>query len=128
AQGKSGKDMARWAGSISNAYRDGGGSGRIIADADAALAYAFYRLPATYAALSATFGALRQADPDFSPKTVLDVGAGPGTAAWAACACYPDLQSIVLLDENPFFVRLAADLVGDDAAPALRPAASRIGT
>jgi ribosomal protein RSM22 (predicted rRNA methylase) len=127
AQGKSGSDMARWAASISSAYRDGVGSAHVIANADAALAYAFCRLPATYAALSAVFDALAEAAPDFSPKTILDVGAGPGTAAWAASARYPDLRAIVLVDENPFFGKVAADLVRDSATAALRAAECRTG-
>ena len=70
---------------ISQAYRDGGGSSAIRSEADA-LAYALARMPATYAAVSASLNALHEIRPDFAPTSLLDVGAGPGTATWAAAA------------------------------------------
>ena len=38
--------------------------------------------------------------PDFAPKSLLDVGAGPGTASWAAAEAFSSLQSFTLLDAN----------------------------
>src|SRR3954452_3075807 len=67
--------------SISKTYRDGGGSGAIRSETDA-LAYALARMPATYAAVTASLNALREIRTDFLPKTLLDIGAGPGTATW----------------------------------------------
>ena len=84
---------------ISQTYRDGGGSGAIRSEADA-LAYALARMPATYAAVTASLNALREIVPDFAPKTLLDIGAGPGTAAWAAAEAFPSLQNFALLDTN----------------------------
>lgn len=49
-----------------------------------ALAYALSRLPGCYAASLRIFRELSVRLPDFQPKTLLDFGAGPGTAAWAA--------------------------------------------
>ena len=72
-------------------YRDGGGSGAIRSEADA-LAYALARMPATYAAVTASLNALVEIRPDFAPKDLLDVGAGPGTATWAAAEAFPSLQ------------------------------------
>ena len=34
------------------------------------------------------------------PNTLLDVGAGPGTASWAAAEAFPSLQDFTLLDAN----------------------------
>src|SRR5947208_7799544 len=82
-RGFSRSDAAGRAASISKTYRNGGGSGAIRSEADA-LAYALARMPATYAAVTASLNALVEIRPDFSPKTLLDVGAGPGTATWAA--------------------------------------------
>ena len=58
-----------------------------------ALAYALARMPATYAAVTASLNALREIRPDFAPASLLDVGAGPGTATWAAAEAFPSLQS-----------------------------------
>ena len=51
---------------ISQTYRDGGGSGAIRSETDA-LAYALARMPATYAAVTASLNALREITPDFAP-------------------------------------------------------------
>src|SRR4030088_899644 len=76
-QGLSRTDAAGRAASISKTYRDGGGSGAITSEGDA-LAYALARMPATYAAVTASLNALRGIAPDFAPASLLDVGAGHG--------------------------------------------------
>ena len=76
-QGFSRNDAAERAAAISKTYRDGGDSGAIRIETDA-LAYALARMPATYAAVVASLNALCEIRPDFSPKSLLDVGAGPG--------------------------------------------------
>ncbi len=111
-QGLSRNDAAERASLISQTYRDGGGSSAIRSEADA-LAYALARMPATYAAVSASLNALREIRPDFAPASLLDVGAGPGTATWAATAAFPSLTSLVLLDSNSALRALALDLGGD---------------
>src|SRR2546429_10026022 len=92
-------DAAGRAASISKTYRDGGGSGAIRSEADA-LAYALARMPATYAAVIASLNALVEIKPDFAPNSLLDVGAGPGPATWAAAAAFPSLTSLALLAAN----------------------------
>ena len=108
-QGLSRNDIASRAASISKTYRDGGGSGAIRSEVDA-LAYALARMPATYAAVVASLNALCEIAPDFAPHSLLDVGAGPGTASWAAAATFPSLQSFALLDANAALRALALDL------------------
>src|SRR5260370_25295739 len=108
-QGLSRNDTAERASLISQTYRDGGGSSAIRSEADA-LAYALARMPATYAAVTASLNALREIRPDFTPASLLDVGAGPGTATWAAAAAFPSLTSFALLDANSALPALALDL------------------
>src|SRR5712672_2477133 len=69
--------------SISQTFRDVVCSGAIRTETDA-LAYALARMPATYAAVTASLNALCEIRPDFVPASLLDIGAGPGTATWAA--------------------------------------------
>ena len=107
--GLSRNDAAERASRISQTYRDGGGSGAIRTEADA-LAYALARMPATYAAVTASLNAVREMLPDFAPKSLLDVGAGPGTASWAVAEAFSSLQNFTLLDANPALRALALEL------------------
>lgn len=113
-QGFSRNDAAERAAAISKTYRDGGGSGAIKSPTDA-LAYALARMPATYAAIVASLNALCEIRPDFSPNSLLDVGAGPGTATWAAAEAFSSLQHFVLLDANDALRTLALDLISESA-------------
>src|SRR3981081_4883939 len=108
-QGLLRNDAAERATLISQTYRDGGGSTPIRPEADA-LASALARMPATYAAVTASLNALRKITPHFAPASLLDVGAGPGTATWAATETFSSLQSFTLLDANPALRALALDL------------------
>jgi ribosomal protein RSM22 (predicted rRNA methylase) len=107
--GLSRSDAAERSAQISETYRGGGGSTAIRSEADA-LAYALARMPATYAAVAASLNALGDVRPDFAPKTLLDVGAGPGTAAWAAAEAFSSLADFTLIDANAALRTLALDL------------------
>jgi ribosomal protein RSM22 (predicted rRNA methylase) len=109
--GLSRSDAAQRSAAISNTYRGGGGSGAIRTETDA-LAYALARMPATYAAVIACLNALREVRPDFAPKALLDIGAGPGTATWAAAEAFPSLMDFALIDANAALRRSALDLFG----------------
>ncbi len=67
------------------------------------LAYLITRLPATYAASHAALAALAERRPDFRPRSLLDLGSGPGTAAWAACAVFPSLDRFTLVEREGRF-------------------------
>lgn len=109
--GVSRNDAAQRASAISRTYRRGGGSAAIATETDA-LAYALARMPATYAAMTACLNALCEARPDFAPQSLLDIGAGPGTATWAAAEAFGSLRSFALLDANTALRRLAIELAG----------------
>ncbi|MGF6306496.1 ribosomal protein RSM22 (predicted rRNA methylase) [Bradyrhizobium sp. i1.8.4] len=108
-EGLSRSDAAGRAALISQTYREGGGSGTIRTETDA-LAYALARMPATYAAVVASLKALTEIRPDFAPASLLDVGAGPGTATWAAAEAFTSLQGFTLLDANGALRTLAQEL------------------
>jgi ribosomal protein RSM22 (predicted rRNA methylase) len=111
-------DTAARAERISLTYRGGGTSAPITSEADA-LAYAGARMPATYAAVTACLNALSAIRPDFAPTTLLDVGAGPGTASWAAAQAFDTLQRFTLLDANPALRNLALQLAEATRLPAI---------
>lgn len=71
----------------------------IVRDDMTALAYAAYRLPATFAAARHV---LAQVPPELHPVTLLDLGGGSGAAAWAAAAAFgPDLAVTVVDQSRP---------------------------
>lgn len=107
--GLSRQDAGQRAARISQTYRGGGTSSTIATEADA-LAYAVVRMPATYAAVTACLNALMELRPDFAPTTLLDVGAGPATASFAATEAFASLTSFNALDANPVLRTLALDL------------------
>jgi ribosomal protein RSM22 (predicted rRNA methylase) len=107
--GRARDEIAARAAQISKTYRDGGNSRAIASEADA-LAYALVRMPATYAAVTACLNALLEVRTDFAPISLLDVGAGPGTASWAAAETFSSLQNFMLLDINAALQTLALEL------------------
>lgn len=109
-EGVSRKELEQRAGKMSAAYRAGGTSAG-IADPTDALAYLVTRAPATYAALAAVFARTAEAAPDFSPKDLLDVGAGPGTASWAARDAWPSLARVTMVEPNAALRDLASRLM-----------------
>ena len=107
--GLSRNEAAGRAAAISKNYRGGGGSGTIRSETDA-LAYALARMPATYAAVIASLNAFSEIRPDFAPASLLDIGAGPGTATWAAAEAFSSLHRFTLLDANDALRTLALEL------------------
>jgi ribosomal protein RSM22 (predicted rRNA methylase) len=109
-EGVSRKDLTRRAAAVSDNYRQGGPSRKTILDPADGLSYLLARLPATYAATAAALAQVKSAMPGFAPRSVLDVGAGPGTASWAACEAFPSLETATLIDDNAPFRQLALGL------------------
>jgi len=126
-EGVSRNALSERAAAISQTYRTGGSSAGTIRSRDDALAYAMARLPATFAAAAAVLAAVNEAAPAFAPQTLLDVGAGPGTAVWAAMACFAGLNEIHLVDENQYLRELALELLAASGEPSLRSADYRHG-
>jgi ribosomal protein RSM22 (predicted rRNA methylase) len=126
AHGLSRNALAVRAATQSAAFRAGGGSGAIASREDA-LAYAFTRMPATYAAAVAVLDALREAAPAFAPRTLFDAGAGPGTASFAAVQVFASLDAVSLIDANEALRDLALALMPDASDAQLRQVDYRTG-
>ena len=94
-------DLQRDAARLSERYRAETRDGRLhMDDAAAVRAYLATRLPATYAAIRASLTALSEMRPDFAPATQLDIGAGPGTALFAAEDAFASLASATLVETS----------------------------
>ena len=111
-------NLAAAANDLSQRYREEqrDGKAHIASDRDA-LAYLAVRLPATYAAVRASFAAVGEVRPDFAPKTALDIGAGPGTAFWAAAECWATLAEALLVEASPIFRMFGEQLAAEMKQP-----------
>ncbi|HWV53122.1 small ribosomal subunit Rsm22 family protein [Pseudorhodoplanes sp.] len=95
-------DLRAAAERLSTRYRSETRDGRAhISDDLSARAYLAVRMPATYAAIRASIDAVAELRPDFSPKSLLDAGAGPGTALFAARDRWPGLSEATLIESSP---------------------------
>lgn len=113
-------DLAKAAAELSQRYREERRDGALhVASRRDALAYLAVRLPATYAAVRASFEAVAEARPDFAPNTVLDIGAGPGTALWAAADCWSGLGDALLVEASPVFRACGEELAAGADLPSL---------
>lgn len=117
-------DLARSAAALSARYRAEVRDGRYhLSDDGAARAYLAARLPATYAAVHAALAMAAKARPDFAPATLLDVGAGPGTALWAATDLWPSCTDALMIEGSApvrlWGERLSRALASDAASLAI---------
>lgn len=91
---------------LSEAYRAGAPQAtRAARGTEDVAAYLATRAPATYAAAAEVFRQIRLARPDWVPASVLDLGAGPGIASWAAVETWPDIAAVTLVEAEPEMVR-----------------------
>lgn len=113
-------DLQRASTQLTTRYRSETRDGRLHLDGDLAVkAYLAARLPATYAAVRAAITMIEEAMPDFAPASLLDVGAGPGTALWAAQDAWGSIANAHMLEASDPVRKagaaLGASLTGVDA-------------
>ena len=84
-----------------------------LASPESRAAYLITRLPATFAASEYVFREVARWLPDWIPETMLDLGAGPGTAMWAALNVWPAISNFVLVESNRDFLELGRRLATD---------------
>lgn len=100
----------------------------ILRDRADVVAYAAYRMPATFEAVSAALDALAEAAPDWVPGGHVDVGGGTGAATWAVTATWEGVRPVTVLDWAEPALALGREIAA--ANPALRDTRwqrSRIG-
>lgn len=114
--------LARASAEISQAYKGGRFVNAPLKTPVHRLAYLQVRMPATYAACHHVFVRLREEMPDFEPKSLLDLGAGPGTASWAAIEAFPNIDAIELVERDSDWMRIGQTLTTSTSHPSLRRA------
>jgi ribosomal protein RSM22 (predicted rRNA methylase) len=98
--------LAKAVAAISNRYHAEGtrATGRLIEVERAA--YLAVRMPAIYGVLRAVFAEMSRRIPGATVRSLLDLGAGPGTAAWAARATWPDLAASTCVERDREFISM----------------------
>src|SRR5258708_11792047 len=85
-------------------------------------AYLAVRLPATYAAIRRVFAEIKLRAPQSEISSLLDLGAGPGTALLAAGEEFPHLQHATLIEADANWLALGKRLVEQSELPVVQQA------
>lgn len=104
---------------LTSRYRQGSSKQSHIETENQRIAYIISRMPATYAAVYNVLMAIKEQAPDLKVRSLLDLGAGPGTVMWAASQCFPELESVTLMERDASLARLGMLLANDSGYPAL---------
>lgn len=122
--GVPGGELSRASAELTERYRartqDGAraGANPVVSQAHR-LAYAVVRAPATYAAARAALDDVASRLPEGAIRSVLDLGAGPGVAAWAAVEAFPEVERITLVERDAELAALGHRLAAGSPHPAL---------
>ncbi|MGW4044035.1 small ribosomal subunit Rsm22 family protein [Streptomyces sp. NPDC004721] len=92
----------------------------ILRDRADVVAYAAYRMPATFEAVRSALEAFAEAAPEWTPSSHTDVGGGTGAAAWAVGATWDGIRPVTVLDWAEPALALGREIA--EADPALREA------
>src|SRR6267154_1893376 len=85
-------------------------------------AYLAVRLPATFAAIRRVFAEVKLRAPQSEISSLLDLGAGPGTALLAAGEEFPHLRHATLIEADPNWIALGKRLVEQSELPVVQQA------
>ncbi|MCC3767544.1 small ribosomal subunit Rsm22 family protein [Streptomyces sp. UNOC14_S4] len=95
----------------------------VLRDRSDVVAYAAYRMPATFEAVRAALEAFRERMPEWVPATHVDVGGGTGAASWAVAAAWEGCERrTTVLDWAEPALALGAELARSAGDAGLRGA------
>ncbi|MBA3957420.1 MAG: rRNA methyltransferase [Parachlamydiaceae bacterium] len=86
------------------------------------LSYLATRMPATYAAVYKALSATHERSTLLSVKSILDVGAGPGTASWVAVELYPEIEKLTLMERDTDLIAIGKRLMANGQHPIFQQA------
>lgn len=90
---------------------DKGVSGRYINDFSDVLAYLGLRIPATYAQIHSALSQIQEIMPLWQPKSLLDIGSGPGAGIWATKSIWPGLETAIAIDQEKYFLSVGKEII-----------------
>jgi len=102
--------LVQAAAQLTERYKAAGFSAPAIANDAQRAAYLAVRFPATYAVNRRVFSELKVRAPEARIATLLDLGAGPGTALFAAAETFPELERATLIEADEHWIKLGKDL------------------
>ncbi len=73
------------------------------------ISYIAARMPSTYETVHKVLNEIMNYGTE-NIQSILDIGAGPGTAAWACCELFESIRKITLLEQNPDMASLGKRL------------------
>jgi ribosomal protein RSM22 (predicted rRNA methylase) len=112
------RTLARAVAELTQAYKSGRLSAPAIRDEEHRAAYLATRLPATYAACHRVLTEIRKWALQIPVVSMLDLGAGPATALWAAADLFPGLTQVTLVESDDALIRLGKRLSAESKHPA----------
>ena len=115
------KTLAGAAAEMTNAYR-GERIARPQLDRLHRAAYLITRLPATYAVLVRILQECNNRIPALQVSSMLDLGAGPGTALWAAASQFPELERATLVEDDAEWIAIGTNLAQSSQTSPVRSA------
>jgi ribosomal protein RSM22 (predicted rRNA methylase) len=115
------RELARSFDRIAARYDRGGGATAVASPAEVA-AYAIGRGLATYSAIERVLREIARVRPDWRPRSVLDVGAGIGSGAWAALTVFESVEEVICVESSRQMAAAGAELSSRSDKPALRDA------
>jgi len=86
------------------------------------MAYLAVRLPATFAVVRRVLLECKSRLPHFSPLSLCDIGAGPGTASWAAIEVFSEITQVTLHEKDVSWLDLGRKLMENTSNSALNSA------
>ncbi|HWY67032.1 MAG TPA: small ribosomal subunit Rsm22 family protein [Terriglobales bacterium] len=120
-------ELARASAELTAGYR-GARKGRPQLDRLHQAAYLISRLPATYAVVACVLREVRRRIPGLRIESMLDLGAGPGTAMWAAAELFMELSRIVLVEDMTEWIAIGKQLSKNSKLESIRSAEWRQGS
>lgn len=85
-------------------------------------AYINARMPATYAVCQQVLQEILISHPDIIIESLLDLGAGPASASWAAVEMFPSIASLTLMEQDAELIALGKRLAAVSSKAALQNA------
>jgi len=77
------------------------------------IAYLVVRMPATFMAVNAAIASTMESMAGWIPRSMLDLGSGPGTAMWAVADVLPSIESFEAVERESGLIEMGRRLAGD---------------
>ena len=120
AAGQDFSALRRASAEISAAYKSADLARPALHSSTHRIAYVLVRMPATYAANVHVLRSLKASAPELSPRSLLDLGAGPGTSAWALAETFPEIEKCTLVERDLELIKLGRSLAQDSSSTSLQ--------